>query len=398
MFNRFCFSGLLFCLVSFSAAAQDVNFFIVIGAFDNENNAKRMVEKAGESNMPAKYGVHTEQKRYYVFVRLVTERTLALETMRSVREEGFKNAWIFTGNLHTVGSLALIQPLGSDERVVATMASTKVSERKSEATSQPALTPEEKPVEKEPEEVPVATNPEPEEEKPKPAGKPFMFKVEGKDGRLLKGTVRLQESDRATQFTPFNSNEIGYVIAPKNRGGKWFVVCDVVGYRAFRMQFDYNKAANLMDAGPEGEFIFPVAMIPVKRGDYIELDRVKFFTNSDILVPESRAELDELVAMMVDNSGYKIRLHGHTNGDQSRDIVSLGESNDLFAADASNKKYTGSAKELSTLRAETVKRYMVENGVEPERVSVKGEGGKQRIFEGTLTALNDRVEVEVVKH
>ena len=394
MVNRFCFSCLLFWFVSFSVSAQDANFFIVIGAFDNENNAKRMIDKAGELNMPAKYGYHTDQKRYYVFVRLVTERTLALETMRSVREAGFENAWIYTGDLHSIGSLAIIQPLRSDERVVATMVSLKGPR---EVASQPVNS-EEKPVEKEPEVAPVASTPEPAVEKPKPAGKPFIFKVEGKNGKELKGTVRLQESDRATQFIPFNSNEIGYVVAPKNRGGKWFVVCDVVGYRTFRIQFDYNNAANLMDAGPEGELVFPVSLISVKRGDYIELDRVKFFTNSNILVPESRAELDELVAMMVDNPDYKIRLHGHTNGDQQRDIVSLGESSDLFATSISNKKYTGSAKELSMLRAETVKRYLAENGVDTGRVSVKGEGGKQRIFEGTMAALNDRVEVEIVKH
>jgi outer membrane protein OmpA-like peptidoglycan-associated protein len=397
MFNRACLGFLLFCLISLPMSAQDdVNFFIVIGAFDNENNAKRMVENAGESNMPAKYGYHSQQKRYYVFVRLVTERTLALETMRGVRVEGFKKAWIYTGDLYTVGSLALIQPMGSDERVVATMVSTKVPENKPEEVSLSVVTAEETTVEKEPEVTPDVLIPEPE--KPKPAGKPFIFKVEGKGGKQLKGTVRLQESDRATQFIPFNSNELGYVVAPKNRGGNWFVVCDVVGYRTFRMQFDYNDAANLMDAGPDGEFLFPVPLVPLKRGDYIELDRVKFFTNSNVLVPESRAELDELVAMMVDNPNYKIRLHGHTNGEQGRDIVSIGDSNDLFTTNTSNKKYVGSAKELSTLRAETIKRYIVENGVEAERVSVRGEGGKQRIFEGTMAALNDRVEVEVVKH
>lgn len=389
---RFYFGCLLFWLFSFTVSAQEVNFFIVIGAFDNESNAKRMVAKAEESNMPAKYGFHMEQKRYYVFVRLVTERTLALETMRSVREEGFKKAWIYTGDLHALGSLARIEPLTSDERVVPVMLSAKAGEKKTDDVQ--VIQEEDEP------ETPVAVLPaEPEKtEPPKPAGKPFIFQVAGKNGKQLKGIVRLQESDRATQFLPFASNEIGYVVAPKNRGGNWFVVCDVVGYRTFRMQFDYDDAANLMDSGPGGEFLFPVPLAPVKRGDYIELDRVKFYSNSNVLAPESRSELDELVAMMTDNPSYKIKLHGHTNGDQSRDIVSLAEGNDLFASNSSNKKYAGSAKELSTLRGETVKRYMVENGVEAARVAVKGEGGKQMIFEGTMAALNDRVEVEIVKH
>lgn len=393
MSYRSCIGCLLLCLFSLAAKAQDTNFFIVVGAFNEEGNAKRMLAKAEEMNMPAKYGYHMEQKRYYVFVRLVTERTLAIETMRRVREDGFEKAWIYTGDLYTVGSLARIEPLTADERVVPVMTTAKVVENKSEPTPTEAMAVEQ-PAEEKVETSLVAV----ETEKPKPASKPFLFKVEGKNGKQLKGTVRLQESDRATQFVPFQSNEIGYVIAPKNRNGRWFVVCDVVGYRTFRMQFNYNDAANLMDAGPEGEFIFPVPLAPVKRGDYIELDRVKFYTNSNILTPESRAELDELVAMMADNPSYKIKIHGHTNGDQSRDIVSLGDSNDLFATNTSNKKYTGSAKELSTIRAETVKRYLQENGIDPSRVSVRGEGGKQMIFEGTMAEHNARVEVEVVKH
>jgi outer membrane protein OmpA-like peptidoglycan-associated protein len=104
--------------------------------------------------------------------------------------------------------------------------------------------------------------------------------------------------------------------------------------------------------------------------------------------------------MMQENPGYQIRLHGHTNGKQSRDIVSLGTSSDMFNPDVTNSKTHASAKELSLLRAELVKSYLVSKGIDASRVDTKGEGGAQMIYDpkGTLAGLNDRVEVEIRKH
>jgi outer membrane protein OmpA-like peptidoglycan-associated protein len=144
----------------------------------------------------------------------------------------------------------------------------------------------------------------------------------------------------------------------------------------------------------------PINLVRVKKGDYIEMDDVKFFDNSSILTPESERELKELLAMLQENPGYRVRLHGHTNGNQGRDIITLGESQYLFALDPANKQVTGTAKELSVSRAETVKAYLVSNGIEGSRVDVRGEGGKQMIFDpkSTLATGNDRVEVEVIRH
>jgi outer membrane protein OmpA-like peptidoglycan-associated protein len=147
------------------------------------------------------------------------------------------------------------------------------------------------------------------------------------------------------------------------------------------------------------EVIIPLPLERVRKGDYIEMEGVKFFNNAALFTPGSERELNELLAMMEENPDYNIRLHGHTNGSQSRDIVSLGSSADFFTPSVSNEKTTASAKELSLLRAELVKAYLVSKGITAERISTKGEGGKQMIFDpkGTLAGLNDRVEVEIRK-
>lgn len=180
------------------------------------------------------------------------------------------------------------------------------------------------------------------------------------------------------------------------------MVCQVVGFRPLRTYFNYEDAHALegVTLGAEQEIVLPVPLERVKRGDYIEMDETRFYNNTCIMTPESERELRELLAMMNENTNYRIRVHGHTNGDYGRDIVSLGESTDFFHTSTSNKKHAGTAKELSALRAETVKRYLVSNGIDEKRIAVKGEGGSQMVFDpkSTLAAMNDRIEVEITKH
>jgi outer membrane protein OmpA-like peptidoglycan-associated protein len=220
---------------------------------------------------------------------------------------------------------------------------------------------------------------------------------------LSVGQVHLLESDRANQYRGYNANELVYVVPPSNRGGRWYVACQVLGFQPYHSYFNYKDIEKLQGVtiGENNEIVVPLALRRVKKGDYIEMDQVKFFENSDIFTPVSERELEELVAMMTEDKGYKIRLHGHTNGDHAREIISMATSENFFALDAaSNTRAEGTAKQLSAQRAETVKRYLVGKGVDADRISVRGEGGKQPIFDpkGTAAVNNARVEVEIVKH
>jgi outer membrane protein OmpA-like peptidoglycan-associated protein len=78
----------------------------------------------------------------------------------------------------------------------------------------------------------------------------------------------------------------------------------------------------------------------------------------------------------------------------------LGTSDKYFASDPRNEKKNATAKELTELRAEAARRYLVSQGIEVERILTKGEGGKMMIYPPTsvYANYNDRIEVEIVKH
>jgi outer membrane protein OmpA-like peptidoglycan-associated protein len=374
------------------ASAQEVfsPYYVVIGGFKIEENAQKYCDFAHEQNLPAVYAFNEERQIYYVYVRATQTKEVADDILARMKSTTvFRDAWVFNGVLSGSDLATKRQPAPPVKQEV----------------KEPEVVVE-KPVEKVPEEPRPGATPPPVQvaaESPKPVGKPFVFRVvNGETGNVLKGLVRLQESEKALQFRGFNSNETVYVPAPANRSGKWILVCQVMGFRQLKKPVVYEKAQELdgVSIGSSQEIIIPLELQRVKKGDYIEMENVKFYHDAALFSPGSERELDELLAMMEENPDYQIRLHGHTNGNQPRDIVSIGTSTDFFSPNVSNAKTHGTAKELSLLRAELVKSYLVSKGIDPNRVTTKAEGGTQMIFDpsGTLAGMNDRVEVEIRKH
>jgi outer membrane protein OmpA-like peptidoglycan-associated protein len=240
--------------------------------------------------------------------------------------------------------------------------------------------------------------PEPEVKKPK--GKPFYFKTVSKaDGKELFGHLQLREAVDASQYEAIKSGEIVYLEAPKNKKGSYNVIAQLPGYKQTNLVFVYANPA--IEKGPQNEAIITLTLDKARKGDYIDFNNVHFFKNTSVLQPESQNELDGLVNLMKENTKYKIKIHGHCNGTQVRESYTIGTSTNFFAMDPTgNKKETISSKDLSYARAETVRAYMVQQGIENDRITLKGEGGKVPLYPegGTLGQYNDRVEVEFVKN
>jgi outer membrane protein OmpA-like peptidoglycan-associated protein len=126
---------------------------------------------------------------------------------------------------------------------------------------------------------------------------------------------------------------------------------------------------------------------------------VFFYNDAAVMLPESKFELNSLLQMMQENPAYKIRLHGHTNGNYHGKIIVMGETKNFFSLTGS-KNTQGSAKDLSQARAEIIKDYLVSNGIEAGRIEVKAWGGKRPIYDkhSANAKRNVRVEVEILEH
>lgn len=369
---------------SYAQSGEAPTYYVTIGVFAKLDNALRYTEKANKNNFNAQYAINQQRKLYYVYLLETEDRKKAFAFMIKMRAETeYKDAWLFTGKLGEEQQVEVVQPVVEKPVEIVPVVKDTVATQTVVVEEVPVV---EKPVEK-----PVV---------PKPAGKAFFFKlVNAETGNEAIGEVHVQESVKASQYQAFKGNEIVYIKAPVNKNGTYTVMTIVPGYQQMKITLPYNEPGGT--TGSESEIIIPFELKRAKRGDYIDFNNVRFIRNSAIMTPESQNELDGLVALMKENAKYKIMIHGHCNGKDSKDIIGLGTSQKYFELDPSlNKKETTTAKALSEYRANAVKGYLVSQGIEAKRIGVKAEGGKIPLYpeQSTLASYNDRVEVEVKKH
>lgn len=94
----------------------------------------------------------------------------------------------------------------------------------------------------------------------------------------------------------------------------------------------------------------------IRPGNKVIMYNIHFQPNRDIILAQSSAELDRLVAFLRREKEWNIKIIGHSN-------------NNVFA-DASYLQ------KLSFNRAVSVKRYLVNNGIPASKISCTGMGGK----------------------
>ena len=135
------------------------------------------------------------------------------------------------------------------------------------------------------------------------------------------------ESNKSTQYQAFKANEMIDIVAPKNKAGVYFMTSVAPGYKAFETTLNYkDPIPESSGTGDDGELIIPVPLERAKRGDYIEFNSVGFYRNSVIIQPSLKDELDGLAVLMNENKGYQVRIHGHCNGNEQGNIITLGKS------------------------------------------------------------------------
>lgn len=123
---------------------------------------------------------------------------------------------------------------------------------------------------------------------------------------------------------------------------------------------------------------------PALEGEVMTLKNFYFVGNQDTLLPKSEPELPKLLKFMQFNPDIRIEIAGHINLPNNPPVTK------------ESWNYG-----LSVRRAKRVYTYLVEHGIDPDRMSYKGYGNWEMVFPHARLekeqALNRRVEIRILE-
>lgn len=394
-------------------------YYIVVGAYrpHQENYALWFSNEINKKGLHAKYGLDAGRKYIYVYLDYYSDFDESIREMLKTRKDGgFDEAWVrimkdpVDPKLEKTEEKMINQPQPkAEEKIlvpekveeiqvqtqpVTTSLSTNVASTDSITSSiVEVVIPEQKvETEKKSSDPPTYIN------------TAVLFSLVNVRKNLeYEGEVDVVDADRQRLIEKMKGNVDVTLPDPKSKSGKVTLISDLFGFR--KIQHDINYFDPMSDTIHdyfdyyEGKFIVHFDLVRYHKGDIGTLFNVYFYNDAAIMLPESKYQLTSLLTMMNEDPAYKIRLHGHTNGNASGKIISMGPSQNFFAITDDVKDGYGSAKELSGARAEIIKAYLVSQGITEDRIEVKAWGGSRMIHDknSTNAKKNIRVDVEVIE-
>jgi outer membrane protein OmpA-like peptidoglycan-associated protein len=369
------------------------SYYVVIGAFSYEQNARDFIQWTSQLGLNPQYKLNAGRKLFYVFTRQDSHWGIPVMEAEKLRKFNPKldETWVY------YGMLDVISPEVKSNEPQTTPATTVVLTTSEEKKIEPI--PNETPVQGE-EKIDAPVN---NTRSTTPAeidnAKRFLFKLYGEDGKSVKAPIEVIDLDKSSMVGIFPSNE-KVAIKPINESGRIMIQSKVFGYRLKQIGVDFNNptdsAGIVLDSGI---YQVPLELKQLVEGDVTIMYNVFFYKDAGIMRPDSKYEVNALVAMMQEFPNRKIIIHGHTNGSHRGKIIKIGPDKNFFSLTGSTT-YIGSATELSKVRAETIEEYLILNGIEKSRMSVKAWGGKKPLFhhESDQAIENVRVEIEIAKN
>lgn len=236
---------------------------------------------------------------------------------------------------------------------------------------------------------------------PKPVGKYFKFKIESPEGEAVPGKVHHVDLTEGRELGSYSTNTFVDLLRPGHTNEPMAVVCGMFGYKEIYKYIDYaNPSATDHEAyvDAQGVWVIPYKLERAEAGDVSPMYNVSFYKDAAIMRKSSQTDLDELVRMMQRNPYYEITIHAHCNGKNKRDIIALGPDKNYFDV-AGSVELTGSAKDLTALRAEAIRSYLADHGIDPKRAKIFSWGGSDMLVkaDSPQANVNDRIEIEFTR-
>jgi outer membrane protein OmpA-like peptidoglycan-associated protein len=228
----------------------------------------------------------------------------------------------------------------------------------------------------------------------------FLSLYNSRNDKVAEGDVEVVDTERGRKIQEVKGNSYLILPDPKSKTGKLSLICDVIGYRKMQKELDFNNP--LADSSVVEQMgttlVVNFDLVRYQKGDIRTLFNIYFFNDAAVMMPESKYELNGLLDMMQENPNYRIKLHGHTNGNYHGKIIKRGSTGDFFSVNKDATTTVGSAKALSESRAEVIRDYLIDKGIEGSRIEIKAWGGKRPIYDknSANAKKNIRVDVEIL--
>ncbi|AHM63600.1 ompa/motb domain protein [Flammeovirgaceae bacterium 311] len=199
--------------------------------------------------------------------------------------------------------------------------------------------------------------------------------LDSESGQPLQGNITIAHPQSGDIITVAQTNEDGSFNFEIEKEGTYALSAEAEGYIIL------SRTLKVSRLGEKTRYVNTnLRMNAIKVGTTAVMANIFFETGKSSLRTESITELDKIRDFLRHSSSVKIQINGHTDN-------------------VGNANYN---KQLSRKRAQSVKDYLVNNGIEPGRLSVMGYGQERPLFsnddEEEGRALNRRTEIEVLSH
>lgn len=191
-------------------------------------------------------------------------------------------------------------------------------------------------------------------------------------GLGLPSTVELTDVNSQQIISKLKTDEDGNYLVTLPIGKEYAFNVNRKGY------LFYSENYNLINH-IDSVFTADIPLQPLTTKASIILKNIFFDTNESKLKPSSLSELDKVVLLMNENPNLKIQINGYTDD--------VGKPNDNLA--------------LSTARAVSVINYLLQKGIQKERLTFKGFGETNPIADNKTEegkAKNRRTELSVISN
>ncbi len=215
----------------------------------------------------------------------------------------------------------------------------------------------------------------PQNAKPAPVAYIAGTVLDADSKQPLMAKVSVTDTDnQSIVFEDQSDYQDGQFIATLPIGKNYAVHVQSHGYLFYSEQYDLTDTL-LADE----KFTTKILLAHIKTGNTIQLNNIYFDTNKHDLLPASKSDLHLLLDFLKTNPTVIVEVGGHTDNTGSKELN----------------------KSLSEKRAQSVTRYLLQNGIEKRRITSKGYGDQQPIADNETPEgkqLNRRTEIKIIRH